>query len=499
VPDEFWTNVPWEVVVAGAGEPRRIELKQPFALVGSGDECDVILPDSRLPARCFVALLSDSGLVGASLVRRSIARFLPMNATRGIRVGRFRVQFELTTLAIAGGCDQTCALPTTDFTPEIRWRIGGRKKYAQLIGGKPLLFGRRKPSRLQIDDSAVSSIHGVIYQHAEHLWLIDLHSTNGTRINGHRVRCASLLPGQSFTVGGTRLKYVAIPKPASQSTQPAVTQSMQQQAAELAQLANQYAESQSEIAKLDQQHRQLEQLLTERMFQSDWLCQLAIELVTWRQQLEKRQEELDGQEHDAMQRLDQQYQQLNEERLRYQSMAEQAMQQLASDRASLEAERDHWIDQRERERVEQDQQLEQVRAQLEADGLRQHEEHTRLLDQLHQAKELLLVRRIRLQRECERREQELAERQQRLDQQEQAMRQRAESEPRRWRTGKRSRKVPLPPGVADANPLRQPSPADGPATAEVPFELANSLLESADFTHILKDFINNANGGRDSA
>ena len=90
---EFWINRQLELVVTGPDQADRIVLSQPYALIGSHPSCDVVLPDQRLPARCFLALLSASGLVGASLVRRSKAKFQPLSGDRGIRVGRFRIQF----------------------------------------------------------------------------------------------------------------------------------------------------------------------------------------------------------------------------------------------------------------------------------------------------------------------------------------------------------------------------------------------------------------------
>jgi predicted component of type VI protein secretion system len=82
--------------------------------------------------------------------------------------------------------------------------------YAQLVplnGGVPVeiakemtLVGRQEYCDLRLDHKSVSKIHCVIVKTDGLLLLRDLGSTNGTRVNGTRVRRAALLPNDKLSV-----------------------------------------------------------------------------------------------------------------------------------------------------------------------------------------------------------------------------------------------------------------------------------------------------------
>ena len=112
------------------------------------------------------------------------------------------------------------------------------------------------------------------------------------------------------------------------------------------------------------------------------------------------------------------------------------------------------------------------------------------LAEFERAKELLLVRRIRIQRDLQRRDTELVERQVQLDQREEALRERAAALQHEAEMRSRFRKIPLPPAVGKSGPRSRPNRhAEPRPTAGDAFELANPLLESADFTDLLNQVI----------
>ncbi len=69
-----------------------------------------------------------------------------------------------------------------------------------------LLIGRGAECQLQVDDAAVSSKHCELRFDGFHWWLTDLHSRNGTSVNGVAIRQHELQSGDEITVG-SRVKF----------------------------------------------------------------------------------------------------------------------------------------------------------------------------------------------------------------------------------------------------------------------------------------------------
>ena len=55
------------------------------------------------------------------------------------------------------------------------------------MGSEPLTIGRAQGNSLQVQDTLVSREHSRIEWRGEDLWVVDLGSSNGTRVNGSRV------------------------------------------------------------------------------------------------------------------------------------------------------------------------------------------------------------------------------------------------------------------------------------------------------------------------
>ncbi len=69
------------------------------------------------------------------------------------------------------------------------------------------VIGRSKDCDIQVSDPNASRRHAEIRQEGAAHWVIDLDSTNGTEVNGRRLKRAKLRPGDTITIGATELVF----------------------------------------------------------------------------------------------------------------------------------------------------------------------------------------------------------------------------------------------------------------------------------------------------
>jgi len=69
-----------------------------------------------------------------------------------------------------------------------------------------VLIGRKEDCDIHLDHKSISKIHCVVVKTDGLLLLRDLGSTNGTRVNGQRVRRAALLPNDHLNIASLRYK-----------------------------------------------------------------------------------------------------------------------------------------------------------------------------------------------------------------------------------------------------------------------------------------------------
>src|SRR5438552_14650064 len=69
-----------------------------------------------------------------------------------------------------------------------------------------VLVGRKEECDLRLDHKSVSKMHCVIVKTDGLLLVRDLGSTNGTRVNGQRIRRAALLPNDELSIAVYRFK-----------------------------------------------------------------------------------------------------------------------------------------------------------------------------------------------------------------------------------------------------------------------------------------------------
>jgi pSer/pThr/pTyr-binding forkhead associated (FHA) protein len=78
-----------------------------------------------------------------------------------------------------------------------------------VLGSEPIVIGRLPECAVVLGDPNVSRRHAEIRRHGSEVVVVDLQSTNGTRVNGIPVREQLLADGDEVSVGTTVLRFEA--------------------------------------------------------------------------------------------------------------------------------------------------------------------------------------------------------------------------------------------------------------------------------------------------
>lgn len=94
---------------------------------------------------------------------------------------------------------------------------------AELIprsGGDPIrltrevtLVGRHPQCDLVINNAGLSNRHALLVLTDGLLWVRDLASRNGTKVNGQRIKWGAIIPGDELTLGPVKYKVSLGPEP----------------------------------------------------------------------------------------------------------------------------------------------------------------------------------------------------------------------------------------------------------------------------------------------
>lgn len=228
MPQTFWYSTPpaLRIEVAGGDIERSIEMQQPYALVGSHERCDIVLPDASIANRALLLIATSKGTRAIILSERSkrSGTILTVKPDRPLKVGPYTLQVEANTAEVA--TDTTTEDPTPSTTEQtgsesnehetppavhtLTWKEQTVRKYAQLADQRPLIIGRKAPSHVRIQDNQFSGVHCCAFRAGNRMWIIDLASTNGVSVSSKPIQCSEVRTGKSFRVGSIRVHYTQL-------------------------------------------------------------------------------------------------------------------------------------------------------------------------------------------------------------------------------------------------------------------------------------------------
>jgi len=89
-------------------------------------------------------------------------------------------------------------------------RAGGFEGTRYELAGEETLIGRNPTTDITLLDEGISREHAIILFDDDHARyeIEDLESTNGTKVNGKRVRSAPLAAGDEIQIGHTVFEFV---------------------------------------------------------------------------------------------------------------------------------------------------------------------------------------------------------------------------------------------------------------------------------------------------
>src|SRR3954451_17830575 len=78
-----------------------------------------------------------------------------------------------------------------------------------IVNDKPIIVGRSSDLDMVLVEDMVSRKHARIAMQQEQIWIEDLGSTNGTFVNGEKIKRARLKEGDRVLIGTSILKVIA--------------------------------------------------------------------------------------------------------------------------------------------------------------------------------------------------------------------------------------------------------------------------------------------------
>ncbi|USR79485.1 FhaA domain-containing protein [Arcanobacterium pinnipediorum] len=82
-----------------------------------------------------------------------------------------------------------------------------------ILTGAVTVIGRGSVADIQLDDSGISRTHLELRVTPSGVIATDLNSTNGSFVEGHKISAATLVDGNTITIGHTRIMFWTSPEP----------------------------------------------------------------------------------------------------------------------------------------------------------------------------------------------------------------------------------------------------------------------------------------------
>ncbi len=223
-----------ELVIRREGHPeRRMVLSAGAVVVGRADDNDIVLSEIGVSRRHARIAVEDESVVVEDMGSGNGTWHQGKRVTRHVVGDGDEVVIDPFTLGfhVGGGADHTAEVTAgRDATvimggfPDIQARLEllsahpmAQRSYAVPAGGA-LTLGRSEKAGIVLPEPAASRLHADIGETAGSYWIRDRGSSNGTWVNGIRIREKVLINGDRVRIGTVEFGFVAPPVPVAEET-----------------------------------------------------------------------------------------------------------------------------------------------------------------------------------------------------------------------------------------------------------------------------------------
>jgi hypothetical protein len=230
-PDQaYWVDADLEIRVDGPAGAVCSRTGRPWGLVGSAAGCDVVLADGVVAEKAIYFHATAEGAFFVDLAARE-----PQDEGRvgwlgsdAVAVGPYQISAvsrHLSRTDFSRPADLTAAGSFCGPRPVVELSDSGHRHLRMRLSRCLTILGRSKPSHVRVKRRPISAVHAALYVDQDRLWIIDLASLNGVKVNDHRVKAALLRPGDVVSLGGPTLRFagfISDTQSSAQSESPAV-------------------------------------------------------------------------------------------------------------------------------------------------------------------------------------------------------------------------------------------------------------------------------------
>jgi pSer/pThr/pTyr-binding forkhead associated (FHA) protein len=210
---EYWCPHTLLVTVDGPQGRSSVKVEKPYARIGAHQSAEIFLPGGGTAYHSLYLHATDAGVFFVALGPTDVPNDQPRGWLRPgqvILLGPYRITAELADAADLPGRPQRdleMPEPAALAFPRVTVSVAGQEIAHYPLRRALTLIGRGRRNAIQVADAQVSTLHCALYREADHLWVIDLLSANGTMLEGARVEAAAVTPGKSIRLGGVELTF----------------------------------------------------------------------------------------------------------------------------------------------------------------------------------------------------------------------------------------------------------------------------------------------------